>query len=394
MYNKPQYPQYLEAFWTQQAQDVLGPRSLTALREHVWALSTQFTAERPEHFSNYHRSAWTLLAYGLYFFPQSWVRLRYPLQELFEFRGWQPKLSGSAQGLKILDLGAGLGATGLSALAYLSGRGYAHVQLHAVDHSAQALEALEKLHRACYDTFWPGSQLKIYRESMLRVGPEHPRLGKESFDLIILGFSLNESHAQAEFDDKLFFLKHLTQLLSPSGILLILEPALKETSEALQRLSAELIQKSNLFSWGPYLHQGPCPLLSKGDVWTHEVRTWRIPQKLQQLGTPLFKVLHELKFSFSALGKRGAPALSEMGHTLRLVAPPYETKSVYLLKGVAQDGQIHSYELQRRDAPRARMAFLKHLERGDFVHIPVFKTLPGHEHFRLQAPEDIILLTP
>lgn len=379
---KPQYPQLLEDVWVRRAQSVLGARPLRVLRAHVADLSSRFTAHRPDHFSNYLRSDWSLAAYGLYFFPQSWVRLRYPLEELLRFRSWKPK--GSKNSLNVLDLGAGLGAVGLSAVSCFYEHGLGPVHLHAVDHSPHALEALKDVHTSLYASVWPKSRLRVYRESLLGLTVRHPRLSKERFDLITMGFSFNESHSGSTFKEKIVFLKNCLSLLNTNGVLLMLEPALKETAQALRRLSDTLIQEGVAFNWGPYPGGGVCPLLSgSDDVWTHEVRTWVPPRSVQQVGQDVVKNLHELKFSFSALGRLPAPELPKEGHTLRLIAPVYSNKSMYLLKGVAQDDQIHTYELQKRDASKEDAKCMKSLERGDCIHLVAFEDLPPAHHHRL-----------
>src|SRR5262245_61000648 len=107
-------PADVEAFWVEQARRRAKgePTPLAAVAratDDVAALSDLFTVARPKRFPDYGGDA-QAVAYGLWFFPQTWCRVRFPLLEAVA-RGWEPPRERPA---RVLDLGAGTGAAGLS----------------------------------------------------------------------------------------------------------------------------------------------------------------------------------------------------------------------------------------------------------------------------------------
>src|SRR5262245_42511074 len=119
------------------------------LAERARRLSDLFTTERPDgpdRFPDYAASEESRIAYGLLFFPQTWVRTRFALAEAVEARGWRPARPQTV----ILDLGAGLGAAGFSAAQFLVARGLAdRARILAVDRSKAALDALTDAKTRC-----------------------------------------------------------------------------------------------------------------------------------------------------------------------------------------------------------------------------------------------------
>ena len=109
------YPPALEQWWVDRVNhsDV---HTLENLHRNASVLSDHFTTKRDKGFPDYFKKPGHLLAYGLYFHPQSWVRTRFPLMEAIQHRGWQPDGDGPIQ---ILDVGSGPGSACLSALQLL-----------------------------------------------------------------------------------------------------------------------------------------------------------------------------------------------------------------------------------------------------------------------------------
>ena len=143
------YAPDVEAFWVERAKHAAGTASFEGALSRVIpvaaAVSDRFTTERPEQFRDYHQNSETLLAYGIFFFPQSWCRVRFALAEAADLRGWAVPAD---RPVRILDLGAGTGAAGLSAARWCLSRGAPSARLDAVDHSPAALRVLEELARA------------------------------------------------------------------------------------------------------------------------------------------------------------------------------------------------------------------------------------------------------
>ena len=142
------YPAAAEAYWLQQAEALThlqGDAALERLTPIVAQLSNLFTTERPEkNFPDYFADPQQLVAYGLFFLPQSFVRTAFTLSHALDFRKWQPH-KGT---IRILDLGSGPGSCGTSIAHQLQARTRSKVEPCFVDRSPSALVAAETFAQA------------------------------------------------------------------------------------------------------------------------------------------------------------------------------------------------------------------------------------------------------
>lgn len=378
------YPDLLEGFWLQQLEIHFEGRnlenSLLLLQESVQKLSDLFTTDRPDRFFNYCSDPEMRLAYGLYFFPQSFVRANFPLLEAIQLRGWT-----IPEAPRILDLGAGPGACGFGA-GYLLG--WPSASITAIDHSPEALHFAERISRLL--------DLRQYRgltADFTAIKSWGPKV-EPPFDLIIAGFSLNEAFTGRSVEDRTLYLESLAPLLAPDGLLLVLEPALLETAVPLQAMADSLLARGSYYSWGPYLHQGPCPMLEEGIFWNHEVRTWDPPESLQILNRHLYREIHELKFSYCLLGKKPPTrTFPPDDPVVRLVSPLKAMKGRILFSGVNTTGEKHTYEIMDRSLRKSDIKKLIHqFERGDIVRVHDAKPIGDPVFMRIQRADQLELL--
>src|SRR5688572_8445857 len=102
-----EYPGSLEDWWIRRTLRQYSCNSLdqreAQIERSIQSLSDGFTLERPKNLSgNYFADPELLCAYGLFFFPQNYVRTQLVLQEILS-RGWEPP----PETLTVLDLGCG-----------------------------------------------------------------------------------------------------------------------------------------------------------------------------------------------------------------------------------------------------------------------------------------------
>lgn len=371
------YPAFLEAW--RLARAGVAPAALEA---DVQALSDRFTCARPERFGDYFADPRARAAYGLFFFPQSFVRTRLPLAELMELRGWT---CGTHP--RVLDVGAGLGACGLGAALLLRERGGAQqVALSAIDHSPAALEDLRTLyaHNAAQLS---GVSLEKTFARTLPAFLKKPTEAGGPYDLIVAGFALNEVWAGWSPTRRMESLESLAQLLSPNGILLVLEPALKETALPLQELSDAVSSAKLLHRWGPYAGEFPCPLRAGGKYWAHEVRTWTAPESLAVLNRRLWREIGELKFHWAAWG-RTPPPTQEETPCLRLCTPFAKLKGRFEWGGVTPHGSLIRGDLPLRHLSKEEERACETIERGDTLFFKTFEKL-DENRWRIASPADI-----
>lgn len=389
------YPEWLEDWWIDRACRELGvPRledGASLIERKIRQLSDLFTTAREPRFGEYTRDPLLLLAYGLFFFPQTFARARFPLREAISARGWRPPAD---RPVRMLDLGAGLGGATFSAAAFLADRSSVlneslhPVEATAVDASPESLRLLIEIGRAAAKKH---PMLKFHTKTGdLRAWLSQQPPG-EQWDLIQASFSLGEAFFEQPAEALMPWIDDAMRRLAPEGLLLILEPALRETSERLEKLRDMVSDTGLARIWGPCLHDRPCPLLRNGHYWCHEARSWPTPQSLGFLNRHLFRSIRDLKFSYLLLGRRppNNPPAADPAFVARMVTPMTAVKGKLIWGGCAGDGERHEYEIQTRDISRAEQRDIEATERGDIIEVREphrlgdgAYRLPGFQFFR------------
>lgn len=328
------------------------------------ALTRMFTSERPDVFPDYARDEDSLLAYALLFTPQSWARVRFPLAEAFDVRGFAVPPDRPA---RVLDLGVGLGGAGLSASQFLIARGNApSVRLVAADASATALDSLR-----AFASLGLESLLRIDVETIEAdlTAPPGPGMRRDApYDLVLASFSFNEAFASRPDEDATRWLRDLAPLLAPTGRLVIVEPAPRVTTDRVRRVAAPLVADGTYHVHGPDLDDRLDPPPADVRFYDHEVRRWTQPHSLERLNARLQLSLRELTFSTLTLA-RTAPAPLP-ADVFRLTSPIVKAKGRWIFTGLGADGVRRDYELLDRTVDADAAATLRGYERGDLFASP------------------------
>jgi ribosomal protein RSM22 (predicted rRNA methylase) len=382
------YPPEIETWWLQQALTRFNLKSdqaaLKLLAPYAQKLSQAFTSERAtqsEDFQSLYESKQNQLAYGIYFFPQTYVRTLFPLQELIHFRQWTPSRSD----IHLLDLGSGAGAAGFAASRTLQ-EAFPNQRLHLtlVDQEKHLLHLGENLCRDALSPHSPKLSLSKHCADFTQISSWKPS-GQAKWDLITISFSLNEAFSGKSSENLLPWLHELKSCLKPGGILLILEPSLKESSLRLETLRNLIANSDDWRIWGPCLHHQTCPLLAEGKYWCHEVRRWRLPRTVQMINQHLRLTPEELKFSFLLLGQKAAPSVPPSATSFRMIAPMSAQHGKLLTRGCNSQGEAAEYDLLTRHLDRAQIRSLNQLERGSLVQGEELKSLGGPFQYRLSS---------
>jgi ribosomal protein RSM22 (predicted rRNA methylase) len=372
------YPEKLEQWWLARCGAVTGCADVAAalenIRPDVARLSDLFTTERPRRFEAYAEDGRQHLAYGLFFFPQTFARVRCVMDECRSLEAGWP-LAGGA--VKIIDLGCGSGA---AACAVLSGLPENNpVELEAVDHSPANLRTVSEIVQAQ----WPAAALKTVAMDMTRwTAPASSR------DLILVSFALNEAF---DVSDEAGFFKWIRMLLSaltPQGMLVIVEPAGLTSGRRLKQLRDRLAAEGAGRILSPCPHYAPCPLTEADGILCHEVRRWQVPDSVAWLNRKLQRTLHDIKFSFLVVARPdttlriGWPG---SGCRCRLVAPVSRQKGRLLTAGCFEDGARHNVEMLTRALDRAAETALCALERGERVELLASRLLGDGATLRVEG---------
>ena len=286
------------------------------LAQAVAELSLTYTKERDSLSVSYLNDRLLGMAYLQYFLPVNLVKIQLLLDEM--------PFPQSAEKFSVLDLGSGPGTGTLAVLDWWHQRGLSQpLSLIAVDGSVEALKQARQL----WDRYCGTANAKV-ASLQTHEGDLHQRAWMEQvkhrapFDLIVVANCLNELYADAQnpVEMRTTFLTNCLSLLTTQGTLMIVEPALRETSRALLQVRDQLLQEKHCTVFSPCLHEQNCPALVKPDDWCHEERVWEAPAVIQQIDTEVGFIKDALKFSYLLLRQDGQAITERRPDVYRVVS--------------------------------------------------------------------------
>jgi SAM-dependent methyltransferase len=312
----------------------------TAERRDVVAgaqrLSLGLTRERELAGARYFEDSQLLGAYLLLYWPVSYAQLTSVLGELDGAHG------------RVLDVGSGPGPLALAALD----RGAAEAL--AIDRSPAALAIARTLGEAA------GRPLTTARWE-----PSQP-LPQGRFDLVLAGHVLNELYGD-DVAARAALVEAMMQRLAPGGFVVLLEPALRETSRALLALRDRLV-RTGASVRAPCLYRGDCPALVRPGDWCHAERRWTVPPLVDELAQAAKLHRETLKMSYLVLQAPDAawPAPPE-GRVFRIVSEPLPQKGQHRFFGCGPEGRA-PLVLPEKHVRESNQRFTT-LERGDLIRV-------------------------
>lgn len=301
-------PQPLEPAWLaaidEAARAVLGPldRRGDALASEVARLSELYTRGRGAL-----REQSAVLAARLRFFlPRDLPKLDGPLTEL-AFAGALP----AARAWRVLDLGSGLGTTTLGLSRYARRAGIESLDVLAVERDLRASDVMRFLANRCGKGGLTDSSVETALETRdLDLSQLDPRGFGGPFDFILLGLSLNELWIEHPdpIERRTTLLMRALDLLSEDGALIVIEPALRESSRELQRVRDQLVFRTGRRVFAPCTRTGPCPMLETERDWCHEDLPLALPDPLRELARAAGLRWEGLSYSYLTMRRGGTLA--------------------------------------------------------------------------------------
>jgi SAM-dependent methyltransferase len=210
--------------------------------------------------------------------------------------------------LRVLDVGAGLGATTWGLVRALAASGaQGRVEATWLDSDPDALALAAAIVRAR-----DGRQGAVELRVQTRVGA-HTSLaglgGAARFDVVLLGHVLSELDVTAP--DEVRVQRHVALLRSlfdarteDSGALVVIEPALRNRTRHLHRVR-DALAASGATIFAPCLHARPCPALARDSDWCHEDLAVDLPSWLVPVATAAGLRREGLTFSYLVLHRGG-----------------------------------------------------------------------------------------
>ncbi len=284
--------------------------------EAVAELSRLFTKDRRRLGRTYLDDKVLRAAYLQYFMPVNLAKVLVLLDEM--------PVPQSGTAFSVLDLGSGPGTGALAVLDWWHRLAMSHaLSMITVDSSAAALgQAKELWDRYCQAASITKANLRIHEGDLKRRAWVEQVKGRQEFDLIILANCLNEVYVDAKdpIAMRVDLVREALSLLTPHGTLMIIEPALRETSRELHQVRDRLLQEKHGSIYSPCLHEQSCPALVKPDDWCHEERVWDPPGIIQEIDEQVGFIKDALKFSYLLIRKDGETIVERRPDVYRVVS--------------------------------------------------------------------------
>jgi len=324
--------------------ETLAPGELREVGAAVARLSRGLTRERELAGARYMDEEKLLGAYLLFYWPVSYLQARGTISELTR----RPRA--------VLDLGSGPGPMAFAALD----AGAAEVV--AADRSARALATARRLAASAGEPLATREWNPAKGRSLAEIAP-----GKR-FDLVTMGHVLNELFRGPDADARrAALLEEALGLVAPGGSLLVVEPALRDTSRALLRVRDLLVARGHAVR-APCLFRGACPALLRETDWCHAERAIEPPPLVAQLGKAAGLRKEAVKMSYLVLAPPGeAWAEPPAGRVFRIVSEPLPSKGRLRYMGCGPEGRM-GLSLQEKHVGDANRGF-ESLLRGDVVEV-------------------------
>ncbi len=282
------------------------------------------------------------------------------------------RLAG-AEEVRIVDLGAGVGATSVGAIAWLAGerarRGAdapLRVALHAVELGEPAARAYEASVRAAADACGAGIRLMIEARDFRRFTPP-------ACDLILSQTALNELLVATEYGRETV---EMVASWSRAAPLLVIEPALRTTTRALMALRDAMLALGGMHVVAPCLHQQACPMRAREGDWCHEARVIEPSPRVAAIDRIVRRRDARALYAFLATAPGDAtPQCAHPANFVRLVTDTLGSRGKTERLVCRGDGELRLMRLLDREVCEANRAFLD-AERGSAVSI---EPLPAND---------------
>ncbi len=232
--------------------------------------------------------------------------------------------------LRVLDLGAGLGASTWGVALAAEGR-VARVESVCVDKDEGALSLAAAIARARRGR----DRVPVAVETVRASIETGVRGAGPGFDVVVIGQALSElsgkdpSRRVAEHAELL----HLALgRVKDDGSVVIVEPALRDRTRHLHAVRDALLasREHEVTVFAPCLHQAPCPALASEEAWCHEDLEVDLPGWLVPVARAAGLRFQGLTFSYLVLRKDGRSLRTAIGapatRLARVVSGPIATK--------------------------------------------------------------------
>jgi ribosomal protein RSM22 (predicted rRNA methylase) len=291
---------------------------LAEIAKGVEELSNLYTRQRRRLSSELLKNAALRKAYLGYFLPCNLVKVRRIFQEILAHPQGALHFTGHR---RLLDIGCGPGTNLLGFLSLLVEGTVLTDSLEcvALDSVRENLQDAEQLFSRYSDRLKQSRDIAPLRTYQAELS--HPPLlsvNEPLFDFVVFGNVLNELflNRKDRIQERCDLVAALAQKwLSRDGFLILLEPALKETSRELLLLRDCLLDRTDLRVYAPCVHNLHCPAVAPENFsdWCHEDRSWVSPRLIQAIDALVGNRKESLKYSYVVFNRLGL-SVAEAAH--------------------------------------------------------------------------------
>ncbi len=269
------------------------------LVEDVRVLSESFTSDRGSLPQSYLSQPPARSAYMSYAHPLQLLRGVSALQEVRARAGaaWPGGVDGR---LRVLDLGAGLGAMS-QALLSVAGEG-PWPEIALLDQQRAALRDARGLTAAVALALRPDEAPPRVHTVTAPVDEWLPKAAERGYqyDVVLFGALLNE-HSRSWAAS----LAATLPLVAEGGIVVLVEPAMPRIGRELMQLRESLLEETATIA--PCAHQAACPLLRRTRDWCFTVRRAKFPRSVASIARQIGHQDFEVRYAVWAFHPGGAP---------------------------------------------------------------------------------------
>lgn len=289
--------------------------------------------------------------------------------------------------LRVLDLGAGLGAMTWGLVRALAAQGETgRVDALLVDEDPEVLEAAEAIARAAEKSLGPqalGLAVATRRESLAGASEWQ---GAVPWDVVLVGQVLSEidprSPEETRVESQVALLARvLGRLVAQDGALVVVEPALRERTRHLHAVRDRLLERADTTVFAPCLHRARCPMLAIETEWCHEDLPIDLPSWVAPLARASGLRWQGLTFSYLVLRRDGqlpVPRLRADGSVrFRVVSDLLRSKGKTELVICGEDQERRKIRQLDRDAGLETGIPFAELRRGDVVALTAVPAATG-----------------
>ena len=280
--------------------------------------------------------------------------------------------------VRVVDLGAGVGATSVGFVAWLAGAraargttgGSARIAFHAVELGAPAAQVYRDAVRAAGDAAGIAVDATVEARDFrgLALPPADLVLCQTALNELLVG----ERHAAATVE--------LVAGWSRHAPLVLIEPALRTTTRALMALRDELLVRGGAHVVAPCLHQSRCPMLAREGDWCHEARRIEPTPRVARIDRIVGRRDDRALFAFLATCPGATAPMSEQP-LVRLVTDPLGSRGKTERLVCRSDGELRLMRLLDREVTDPNRAFVD-AERGAVLSI---EPLPANDRIAPMA---------